>query len=369
MRVRLATSLREFDALAPVWRELTRESGQTSPFLSHDWFACCWRTAGPDRRREAWVIENSSGPVALLPLAYWQGRLRSLPVRMLGVLESPDTPFVELPALGPLEDVIETFLARLREKGGWDILRLSNLPAHSLTFKALGSVLSDQFPWRVVRQGQSPYLRISGTWEAFFRAKTQRFRKTCRGIENRIRRHGKVTVEEHRQVDPDGALFTEVMEVSRLSWKGARGLAMATMQGMPRFFRELTQRASTNGWLHLWILRLDGCAVATEYQIGADGQLHALRADFDPALGDLSPGAYLNLYIIRSLFERQGVHQYNMGPGPNEYKLRWATDADEVVALEVYAPTPYGRFLHAIETRLVPLARRWRTQLTRRRCA
>ena len=39
MRVRLATSLREFDALAPVWRELTRESGQTSPFLSHDWFA------------------------------------------------------------------------------------------------------------------------------------------------------------------------------------------------------------------------------------------------------------------------------------------------------------------------------------------
>src|SRR5262249_49971307 len=246
---------------------------------------------------------------------------------------------------------------------------LSNLPADCLTFKALGSALTGQFLWRVARRGQSPYLKVAGTWESFYRTKTQRFRKTCRSIENRIRAYGEVTVEEHCQVDPDGSLLRDVMEISRLSWKGPRGLAMATMQGMPRFFRELTQRASTNGWLHLWVLRLNNQAVATEYHIGTDDQLHALRADFDPAFGALSPGAYLNFSIIRSLFERPRVHRYNMGPGANDYKLRWASDADEVVALEVYAPTPYGRFLHAIETRLVPTARRWRNQLTRRRCA
>jgi len=369
MRVRLVTSLREFDALAPLWLEITRQSGQISPFLSHDWFACCWRTAGPDRRREAWLFENSHRLMAIVPLASWRTSVRSLPVRVLGVLDSPDTPFVEFPSVGPIEEVVETFLATLREKGGWDVLRFSNLPAHSLTFKALGSALTDRFPWRVVRREQSPYLRLSGTWESFYRAKTQRFRKTCRSMENRIRGYGEVSVEEHCQVDPEGSLLREVVEISRLSWKGPRGLALATMQGMSRFFRELTQRASTNGWLHLWVLRLNSQAVATEYQIGTDGQLHALRADFDPAFGTLSPGAYLNLSIIRSLFERQGVDRYNMGPGANDYKLRWASDADEVVGLEVYAPTPYGRFLHAIETRVVPIARRWRTQVTRRRCA
>ena len=36
-----------------------------SPLLSHDWFACCWRTAGPERKREAWVFEDDAGP--LLP--------------------------------------------------------------------------------------------------------------------------------------------------------------------------------------------------------------------------------------------------------------------------------------------------------------
>src|SRR5262249_5198080 len=307
MRVRLITSLREFDALAPLWLQVTRQSGQNSPFLSHDWFACCWRTAGPDRRRETWVFEDNHRLIALLLLASWRTRFHSLPVRVVGILDSPDTPFIEFPAVGPLEEVVETFLNTLRERRDWDVLRLSNLPADCLTFKALGSALTGQFLWRVARRGQSPYLKVAGTWESFYRTKTQRFRKTCRSIENRIRAYGEVTVEEHCQVDPDGSLLRDVMEISRLSWKGPRGLAMATMQGMPRFFRELTQRASTNGWLHLWVLRLNNQAVATEYHIGTDDQLHALRADFDPAFGALSPGAYLNFSIIRSLFERPRV--------------------------------------------------------------
>ena len=62
MVVRCVTSLREFDALGPAWHAVAQAGGQDSPFLSHDWFACCWRTAGPDRRREVWVLEDAAGP-------------------------------------------------------------------------------------------------------------------------------------------------------------------------------------------------------------------------------------------------------------------------------------------------------------------
>ncbi len=368
MRVRLVTALREFDDLAPLWREITTESGQTSPFLSHDWFACCWRTAGPSRRREVWVLENSRGPVALIPLLHRWTRVRGLPARLLEFLQSRDTPLADIPAAGALDEIVAALFAALRARRDWDIFSLPKLPAQSSTLKALAAALPGQFAWRVAGTEYAPYLDIAGTWEALLRGKTQRFRKTCRNIENRMRRHGEISLEEHRDVDPDGPLFAEVMDVSRLSWKGPQGLAMATMEGMPRFFRELTRRASANGWLRLWILRLDGRAVATEYQIAADGRVHALRADFDSALSELSPGAYLNMRIIESLFERRDARQYDMGPGTNDYKVRWATGMHEAVALEVYAPTPYGRLLHAIETRLVPLARRWRAQ-RRAQCA
>jgi hypothetical protein len=51
----MVTTLREFDALAPVWREVTLAGKQTSPFLSLDWFACCWRTAGPST---SWLLRT-----------------------------------------------------------------------------------------------------------------------------------------------------------------------------------------------------------------------------------------------------------------------------------------------------------------------
>jgi CelD/BcsL family acetyltransferase involved in cellulose biosynthesis len=365
VKARIITSLREFEALAPIWREVTTESRQTSPFLSHDWFACCWRTAGPTREREVWLLEDSAGPLAFVPLMRWRQRLRGLPVRMVGLLDSPDTPFIDLPAAGAREEIVAGFLRVFRERGDWDVLSLQKVPADSSTIKALEAVaLSGNLPWRVAGTENTPYLTLSKDWEGFFRQQTQRFRKTCRNVENRLKRSGTVSVEEHRDVDPDGPLFAEVLSVSRQSWKGPRGLALATMEGMPRFFHELTRRASTNGWLRLWVLRLDGRAVATEYQIGANGSIDALRADFDAALADLSPGSHLLTEIIRALFEQASVHEYNMGPGSNEYKLRWATGSHQLISFEIYSPRRYGRLLHTTETRIVPRARQWRDRVS-----
>jgi CelD/BcsL family acetyltransferase involved in cellulose biosynthesis len=312
------------------------------------------------------VFEDSAGPLALVPLVYGRTRLRGLPVRVLSILDSPDTPFADFLVARGHEEVVAALGQALRERRDWDLLRLAKLPAEGSTAKALQTVLGADFAWRVAGHERSPYLVLEGTWEAFFRSRSQRFRKTCRSIENRIHRRGALTVEEHRSVDPDGPVFRDLLEVSLASWKADRGVALATMDGMPRFFHELTRRASARGWLRLWVLRLEGRAVATEYQIGANGSVHALRADYDASLADLSPGAYLNLEIVRRLFEAPDLHVYDMGPGLNEYKLRWASGAHDLVTLEFYAPTVSGRLLHGLETRLLPAARHWRDRVWRR---
>lgn len=368
MKIRLITSLREFDALAPVWRAITEISGQASPFAGHDWFATCWRSAGPDRQRELWAIEDGGRPMALLPLVRTRGRLRGLPVRAIEFLASPDTAYADFPVAGRLDEVVETVLRGLADRRDWDVLSLPKVRSDSRLFQALEAGLTGRHAWRIARRGSSPYVAIAGTWERFFRDKTQRFRKTCRSITNRMERSGKVEVIEHRRVSPKDPIFAEMLRVSEDSWKAPRGVAISTMLGMSRFFTELTQRASDNGALHLWICRLDGRPVATEYQLGGNGVVHALRADFDATLGALSPGAYLNIHIVRSLFERGGVDEYDMGPGLNEYKLRWASGAHDLLDIEVFAPTAYGRALHGLETRLLPLARRWRERM-RNRCA
>ena len=363
MKVQLVTSLRDFDALAPVWREVARAGGQLSPFASHDWFACCWRFAGPDRRREVWLFHDSGAPVALVPLSRSRTRVRGFPVRRIEFLDSPDTGYTDFPRSVAADDVVDTLLATLSTRRDWDMFALPKLRRDGKLLRALERGLRDRYAWRVATSEVSPYLALTGTWEEFVRNKTPRFRKTYRNIENRVERSGKVEVEEHRHVSPSDSVFAEMLRVSEESWKAPKGVAMATMLGAPRFFRELTQRASANGSLHLWILRVDGRPLATEYQLRGNGVLHALRADYDSSMASLSPGAYLNAHIVRSLFERRDLNEYDMGPGAKEYKLRWATGEHELVGLEVFAPTTYGRLLHRVQTRLVPFARRWRARM------
>ncbi len=360
LRVRRITSRQEFHGLAPVWAEVASQSGRTTPFMSHDWVSCCWQAAAPDETPELLLLEDMGGPVALIPLLHRRGRIRGLPVRSLVFLECPDTPFVDLLVATDVRPVVRAVVKHLEARSDWDLFRLPKLPTASPTLKALEIELSGRLQWRHAGASASPYLAINGTWEAFYGARSQRFKKTARNIHNRLERLGAVAIEEHRAVDPDGPLFLETIDLTTRSWKARRGVAIATMPRMRTFFAELTRLATARGWLALWLLRLDGRVIAMEYQLQANGIVHALRADYDLAYGAASPGSVLNFAIAKSLFEHGGVHEYDMGPGLNEYKLRWATSCHDATDVEVYAPRLYPRLLHALETLVVPAARRMR---------
>lgn len=369
LRVRRIENAREFVALAPLWAELAGGSGQTSPFLSYDWFWCCWHAVWPRRHPEILLVEEAAGPVAIIPMMRWKEHFHGLPVRYLGFLECPDTPMVDMLSVGEPGPVIDAFLDHLRSRSDWDVVQLQKLPATSPTLTTLEGALSGRLPWRRAGSLFSPYLTITGGWGTFYGAKSQRFKKTWRNIQNRLERAGPVSVEEHRAVEPGSPLFREAIEVTGRSWKAGQGVAIATMPRMPEFFKELTRRASNHGWLSLWLLRLNGRVIAMEYQLRADGTVHALRADYDATYQELSPGTALNFAIVRSLFERGGVQGYDMGPGLNEYKCRWATGSHETVHLKLYRRHLYSRFLYKMEAAVIPAARRWRERARARRSA
>ncbi len=362
--VRCLASREEFQNLAEDWAELAAQGGCSSPFTSHDWFSCCWPAAESGERSEVLVVQGAKGEaIGFAPLRHRHTRHRGLPVRRVMLMECPDTPFNDLVTAGDVRPVVGALLAHLESRSDWDVLDLRRLPAGSPTIKALEAELDGRLRWRQAGTLASPYLAIDGTWEAFYDSRSQRFKKTVRNIQNRLERLGAVSIEEHRSVDVDGDLFAEMIDLTARSWKADQGVAIATMPRMREFFRELTRCASARGWLNLWLLRLDGRSIAMEYQLQAGGVVHALRADYDMAHAAASPGSVLNFEIARTLFQRGGIHEYDMGPGRNEYKLRWATGSRETVDLEVYRRGIYPRLLHALETTVVPTARRLREAL------
>jgi len=340
MKVRVLASLREFDTLAPAWNELLEESGQTSPMASHDWYAASWRTAGPDRRRELWLVEDCAGPVAMIPLVRSRTRLRGLTVRRLEFLGGQHAPFVDVPFVGNASLVLNAFLDACGERRDWDLLVLDRMLAQSSFYKALAVTVPDRFLWRQAEVVESPYLTIAGSWEQFHAGLPAAVRETMATVEDGLRRRGEVAVEVHHQVDPKGRAFHDAVDVANISWRRGRDILATSLQGVPRLFRELVQRGSLS--LSLWIARVDGRPVAAEYQVGSHGATHTLGVDDDAELA----GTYLNAAIVRSLFEQGGARHYHMGVSDTGRRLTWGSDAHECLGLQLSPQNLYGRLIH-----------------------
>jgi CelD/BcsL family acetyltransferase involved in cellulose biosynthesis len=355
-----------FAELAPEWSRLLERSAQPSPFLSHDWFACCWLASAPETRPEVLVVEEAGRAVAMVPLRRWRERIRGLPLVCIGFLESPDTAIADIVTDGDHAKIMAAVLQHLRGRRDWDVVRLRKLPASSPTVGAVKRGVAGRFAWRGAGTLLSPYVAIDRPWTEFWNSASPRFKKTVRNVHNKLARAGKVSIEQHRVLDADAHLLDEAINVSRRSWKAERGVAIATMRHMPEFFGELSRRASARGWLSLWFLRLNDLVIATEFQLQAGGVVHALRADYDVTYGTLSPGAALHAAIVKALFERGDVIEYDMGPGLNDYKMRWATGTRETVQLDIYATHTRARIAALLERVVMPAASRFRDRWVRR---
>jgi GNAT acetyltransferase-like protein len=350
LRIRRIEHARDFMALAPLWSKLACESGQLSPFLSYDWFWCCWHGVWPRHRPEILVMEEAGTPVAIIPLMHWQERLAGLPVRCLGFLEYPSTPLVDLLTIVPHDWVIETFIDHLAGRSDWDLAWLQKLPEISPTLKALERVLPERLPWRRAGSLLLPYLTISGEWETSYGANGQSIKDTYESVHAQLARAGDISLEEHSSVDPWSSLFQETIE--RIRRRGQKDLRTAntTIHRMPEFFSELTRRATKNRWLSFWVLKLNNSVIAMEYQLRDEGKVLALWTDADPVCREFSSGQGLNLAILRSFFQRGGAREYGLGPGVKADRPWCASGRHEAVHLKLYRSSLYSRLLYSIDS-------------------
>ena len=355
MKIRTVTSLREFDDLARVWRDVTETSGQHSVLLTHDWFACCWRTAGPNRARELWVVEDTTGPIALIPLIRARSWYRGFPARVLQLMHPPESPVVDFPVTRDVDNVMRLVLARLERHDDWDVFLLPGLSAHSPIWKAFGSATGGRFDWRIADRVNLPLVAVSER-DPLLRGALASLHRIVNSAPEKSR--DTVTIEEHTELDPRGALFDEIMGVVRNGHRSMASLPAPTAEEVRRFFRELTARASANGWLRLWVLRLAGRVVETEYQLAAHGTVHALRRDADQSPPALRLRELLTLTILETLVSRGHVHSYIPTPAGNDNGLLHSPTTYESMFVEMFASGTYGLLLHRFGTRLASVAQR-----------
>ena len=360
----------EFARLKPEWDALLsalEERG--SVFMSHAWHHCWWRHFNAHAALNLLVVRRDGELVGLFPLMRQLTFVHGLPVRSICFMEnwnSLHNDALVLPKFrdGVLHAVLETLYA---ERQSWDVLQLNNIPGSSENCDRLISLLTEAGRNFQLRHSMdTPYLEVAGEWPDFFGSRSTRVRKTLRNIQNGLARSGNWEVLQLRSWQEYLDVREGILQVARKSWTKRIGDSLADPVNAA-FFDDLAQAASAQGWLSIWLLRLNGREIAFEFHLRGCNKQHALRASYDAEFAALSPGAFLEMQALKRVFqEPQGVQFFDFGGSFDTYKKRWSDHSKELVSLQVFNQRFYSRLAALHEMGVVPVARSIRDRLRSR---
>lgn len=359
-----------FHALAADWNRLAEATAPDSVFLRHEWFDAAWQWLKSDCRLWLICVYRDGAVAGICPLVSRSVKTAAIRVSRLEFLTVPDTQECDILSSAPhRNEVIAAVARKLHEmRSAWDVLELTCLPAQSDTPAKLPAALAQCGLFGAsMPAGRNLYVALDGDWENFYAARSRSLKKASNLAANRLKKTGKVGLRQVGTGSNDAAVGTALeaaVRISAQSWKRQTGLTL-DRPGPAGFIRRLTKLAHERGWLAIWLLEVDGKAVSMEYQLAYADRVHALRADFDDAWSELSPGSHLNREMLERMFGGNRKRYY-MGPGDNAYKLRWAEDSTPLYRVLAYSTTPRGRLAYLLERKLRPVLGKLRGMVARR---
>ena len=358
-----------FQALRDDWNTLATQASRDSVFLRHEWFDAAWEWCRADSAMEILCVWRGVELVGICPFVSRRKRRRGLTIKVIEFLGVPDNQLCDvLAASSDIGQVIEAAIAYVRDD--CDMLVLESIPAESPTCQILDSYLTRHDVCGIQMPKQAnPCINLTSGWKNFYASRSRRLKKANNWVANRLERAGKkITLKWFRaghfpRAEIDQAL-EEAIRLSACSWKRDTGFTL-DRAGPHAFFRRLAHHSLNQGWLSLWMLSLDDKPVAAELQMIYEGNVHALRSDFDCAYNDLSVGSYLNWKQLEQLFDSH-LNRYWMGPGDNPYKNHWAEDAVELHSYAFYGSSWRSRWLILCDLWLRPVVLKFAGKLLRK---
>jgi CelD/BcsL family acetyltransferase involved in cellulose biosynthesis len=85
------------------------------------------------------------------------------------------------------------------------------------------------------------------------------------------------------------------------------------------FLRDISAKAADKGLLSAYEVRIDGEVAAQQLCIRDGGSLRMWKIGMNDKYKTLIPG-YLSVYLVMTEAQREGFREYDLGPGPEEYK-------------------------------------------------
>ncbi|HNQ50282.1 MAG TPA: GNAT family N-acetyltransferase [Candidatus Omnitrophota bacterium] len=357
MRIDCIGDLNASQAFPAEWDEVLSRSSHDHVCFSFEWTKAWWEAFGAGKRLLVLAGRDDSGRIrAIAPLMQCKSAIFGLPMRKISFIYNNNASRADLIDGGCNREIVDGLVSYLRMNPHlWDMVELENIWDNSLTFRNLQDALKKAKIRFAVKEGlRSPFVSVSGTWEDYFALRSQNFHKSFRNIRNRFKSLGRWSIESEKGLNG-------IIQVSCKSWKARSKRDIAADADTVRFYELLTETAREKGWLHAWLLKMDGAGIAYEYALEYKQTMYAFKADFDEAYRKLSPGTMLHAHVMKYCFER-GLKEIDLCGHDEDYKKRWADGMRNHWHVAIYRPGLYGMLLYILDYRF-----RYRSKLLLKR--
>ena len=298
------------DALRDDWNAMAERSENV--FGTWEWASTWWRHLGHGAQPLWTRCRDADGATfAVLPL-YLARRSGLRLVRLVGH--------------GPADELGPLCADRDRSRAAAAVRTVLD-DVHADVF--LGETLSHDWPRHlgasVHATDASPVIHLDGgTWDEFLAGRSSNFRRQVRRHERALHQYGL----RYRLCDDPARLQRDLDTLFALHAR--RWTADASeFTRREQFHRDFATLAFERGWLRLWFLELNGADVAAWYGLRFGAVESYYQAGRDPAWERGAVGLTLLAHSIREAIA-DGMREYRLGRGDEEYKHRFTDDRSEV---------------------------------------
>jgi CelD/BcsL family acetyltransferase involved in cellulose biosynthesis len=286
---------------ADAWRALSRRAVEPNGYYLPDW--------------ELAVDATAPGRTGASALAAWHDRML---VGLLPVVPLRQAYKIRLPALvsahpygtlcsPPLDhgmaiDAAATLMQAARQSGAHALV-LREVALDGRAMKAFNAVLRGEgLRSRILQWHLRAWLDATRDADELLRdALGGRKLKELRRQRQRLAAHGAVDFEVARSPQDVAAALETFLKLEASGWKGARGTALAQVEGDAAFIRRATKALAETGSCEIVTLRAGATPIAAGIVLRHQSRAFFFKLGVDERFAKYSPGVQLTLDLTRHL--------------------------------------------------------------------
>lgn len=362
MKLEILRSADQIERIGAEWSDLLGTSDDKVHY-GYKWFLASWRVF---HIRDSLHVITLRGADAMLkcvaPFVIVTDRFGPLRLTKICFPRNNQNPSNDIICVaGSVEECLSCLMEYLCGFHEWEMIDLQMLHVDGPTARFLNGFLPQKKQsWGTSANRASPYITINGDWERFWSARTPKFRK---GMRYKLNKAGAQGYAVDRICFPGADLdsLDVMLDISSRSWKRSIGTDLSSRKDNFAFYKELCAGIGASATASLYVLCVGGLPAAFEFHLEKGVCVFPLRADFDQAFEAVSPGSVLEYEIIKQLFERGLVREYNSCGHTYSYLLKWTDSVRPYGNWAVFGRSPAARLAFACERIARPALRKIRT--------